>query len=62
MDTIMLRIVVDTPEEKEALIAESKVLHDVIPTRECPILGHIWFNPHMIEVKKVNTRYDAGGK
>jgi hypothetical protein len=57
----MLKIVVDTPEEKETLIEESKLMHDVVPYDGCPILSHIWASPHLIEVKKANTRYDAGG-
>ena len=54
-----MKIVVDTLKEKDDLIEESKLKHDVVPYDGCPTLSHIWANPHLIEVKKANTRYDA---
>lgn len=48
----MLRIIVDTEEEKEKLLAESRYLHDHFkPVDSCDTLAHLYYNPNMIEIK-----------
>jgi hypothetical protein len=49
----MMKIIVDTEEEKEALIKESYYVHySDLDSDFCSRLMHIYLNPDRIEVRK----------
>ena len=47
-----MKIIVESQEEKNAILEESKCVHDMDNGTDCPILAHIYAHPKWIEIKK----------
>jgi len=57
-----MKIIVNTIEDKMALLQESEYIHDLIclDSDKCNTLAHIYMNPDMIVVKKdLNNENDT---
>ena len=51
----MIKIIVDTEQEKQELLEASRHIHDSDVNTEIPMvntIAHLYLAPHLIEVKK----------